>query len=201
MDNYYLLHSKLTSKTLQVHAINLNKNIAQDGIYDEHKLILGEYDAITFPVIFKYAAGNRLADILDTGWSSLYLISDYLKSYFIKNKLIGWNCFKVLIYDKNGEEIKGYSGLSITGRSGGLNNTKSTIIEKRLVPNGPLKRYFQGLYFGMEKWDGSDFFLPENYFGVIVTERTRQILIQSKATNIAFQDLNKIERSENEIKI
>ena len=95
--------------------------------------------------------------------------------------------------DKKGQEIQGYHGLSIVGRCGKIDYSKSEIIEKRLVPNAPLGKYYKGSYVSLDEWDGSDFFLPEKYFGIIITSRAAEVLKRNKLTNIRLENLAEIE--------
>lgn len=87
----------------------------------------------------------------------------------------------------------GYNGLSITGRCGPINWDKCGIIEKRLVPAGPLGKYHKGLYVGLDQWNGSDFFIPNSRSGVIVSLRAANILKEKKLTNIELRNLSDIE--------
>jgi hypothetical protein len=116
-----------------------------------------------------------------------------MKTVLESNNLTGWKTFVVKVLDKQGQEIQGYYGLSITGRCGKIDYSKSEIIEKRLVPNGPLGKYYKGLHIGLDKWDGSDFFIPEKYLGTIITSKTADILKKSQLTNIKLQNLAEIE--------
>lgn len=95
--------------------------------------------------------------------------------------------------DKQGQEIRRYHGLSITGRCGRLDYNKSEITEKRLVPNGPLVKYYKGLHVGLDKWDGTDFFLSEKTLWTIITKKTAKALKKNKLTNVRLENLAEIE--------
>jgi len=194
---FYKFGSKLLSSTMQVH-MDRPKGflpIAPDErrLMDEDRLMQGVYNDFIFPIVFKQEYGKKLQDMFDTGTASLYLISDKMKTVLEDNHLTGWQTFAVKVFTKKGEEISGYHGLSITGRCGEIDDSKSEIIEKRLVPNGTIGRFRKGLYVGLDKWDGSDFFLPEKYLGTIVTSRAAEILNKSRLTNIRLQNLADIE--------
>lgn len=195
--DFYSFGSKLSSSTVQANPIGLKEFHPIDPnkryLYDELRLIQGDYLNISFPVIFKQEYGKKLEDILDTGWASLFLISDKMKAVLEENALTGWKTFAVKVLDKKGQEIQGYHGLSITGRCGKIDYSKSEIIEKRLVPNAPLGKYYKGLHVGLDKWGGSDFFLPEKYFGIIITSKTAEVLKKNKLTNIRLENLGEIE--------
>ena len=197
IDYFYIFSSKFSSSTLQVHMIGSKEFHPIDPnksyLFDENKLLLGDYSNISFPVVFKQEYGKKLQDILDTGTATLYLISDKMKATFEDNNLTGWKTFEVKILDKQDKEIQGYHGLSITGRCGKIDYSQSEIVEKRCVPEGPLGKYYRGLYVGLDKWDGSDFFLPEKNFGTVITNRVADILKKNKFTNICLENLAEIE--------
>lgn len=190
---FYRLSSKLSSSTIQVHSIGLNKVKFPNNLAAEWNLIQGSYTGIHFPVIFKQEYGKKLEDVLDTGWAGLFLISRKFKEVLEDNTLTGWKTFDVKVLDKANQEIQGFYGLSITGKCGRIDYSKSEIIEKKLVPNGPLGKYYKGLPIGLDEWDGSDFFLPESNFGTIVTSKAAEALKKNKITNIRFENLSDIE--------
>src|ERR1700761_161521 len=157
--NYYTFGSKLSSTTFQAHPLGLS--FKKGGIGDIEKLTLGNYYKIHFPVKFKQEYGDKLHDILDTGTAIMYLISDRMRDVLEENQLTGWKAFPIQLYDKQQNEVKGYQGLSITGRCGSVNYNKSEIVSKSMINNGPISRYYRGFYIGLEDWDGSDFFLSK----------------------------------------
>jgi len=191
--NFYDFGEKLFGATLHASPVNLTYQKDESGFDEVIKLLMGNYNGINFPVVFKQAYGKRLDDVIRTGHAVLLLISDKMKAVLEDNNLTGWQTFEVKVLDKKGQEIQGYHGLSITGRCGKIDFNKSEVIEKRLVPEGPLGKYYKGLYVGLDKWDGSDFFLPENYFGAIVTKKAADILKKTKLTNIRLENLADIE--------
>lgn len=192
-NKFFTLNSKLSSNTVQVRAVNLSKKEDRFGLFDEHRLILGDYADISLPVIFKQEYGNKIQDFLDTGWPSLFLISDKLKVALEENSLTGWKTFDVKVLDKKGQEVLGYNGLSITGRCGKLDYNKSEIIEKQIVPNGPFVKYYKGLHIGLDEWDRTDFFLPQKNFGIFITQRAAEVLRKKKFENISLQNISEIE--------
>ncbi|MCL2072651.1 MAG: hypothetical protein FWH18_01920 [Marinilabiliaceae bacterium] len=203
--DFFRFGSKLVSSTFQAHPVGLKEFHPIDPnrrySYDEHRLIRGDYYNIFFPVKFKQEFGKNLQDILDTGWAGLYLISDKMKLILEDNKLTGWKTFDVKVLDKSKQEIQGYHGFSVTGRCGNIDYSKSEIIEKRRVPNGPLCKFYKGLHVGLDKWDGSDFFLPEQYLGTIITSKVSEILKKNKLTNIRLINLADIEIDDFTVKV
>lgn len=185
MRNFFDFRSRLVMSTVQAHAIDLKKD--ENGTANEWNLIKGIYGKIKFPVNFKQDTGNNFADILDTGWPSLHLISDRLNSILKDNGLTGWQTFPIKLYDKRGKEITGYRGFSIIGQCGPKNYDSCEIIEKTLVPNGPICRYCRGV--SIDEWDGSDFFTPEGSYSIIITKKAADVLKNSKVTNLSIVNL------------
>jgi hypothetical protein len=188
ISDFYSLGSKLSSRTVQAHPIYPKYD--RDKYYN---LIRGEYDGFDFPVIFKQEYGNKLEDILDTGTPALYLISERLKLLLENEGLTGWNTFEIKVFDKKGMEINGYYGFSVTGHCGKIDNSRSEIIEKQSIPNGPMGKYRKGLYVGLETWDGSDFFYPEGTLFFVSTKKATEIIKSNEITNVRFENLMDVE--------
>ena len=198
--NFYLLSSRLSSATVQAHAIGLSQASGKE-ISDEFRLIMGDYSGISFPVKFEQAYGKKLEDVLDTGWPYLYLISERMRDALHLNHLSGWKTFDVRVFDKKKAAISGYYGFSVIGRCGPIDVDKSQIFEKRPTPQGPAFRYYRGMHIGIEKWDGSDFFMPEKYYGIVVTEKAVEILKKNRISNIKPLNLEEIEMPEMTAKV
>lgn len=192
--NYYYLGSKFSSNSFTVNSISLTAEIDDRGKTDAMNLLEGQLESFKFPIVFKHVSGKNHCDLIGTGWGILYLISDRIKKLLEENNLTGWKSFPVEIIGNKGEKIhEVYHGFSIVGRSGSINYKKSEIIEKRLVPNGPQSKYYKGLHPGMENWDGSDFFLPEKHWGIIVTQKAKDILTKHQMKNLVFHNLADME--------
>jgi len=196
MDQLYDFGSKLLSSTVQAHAKGLNRGADHDELSDHLKLILGDYGNIVFPVSFHQEYGKNMTDILDTGYSSLYLISDKMVRTMQEHKLEGWKTFDCKLFDKKGNEVHGYHGLSITGRCGEIDYSKSEIIKKQLVAGGSITDYYKGKYINPETFDKGDFFLPKNNYGPIINTRAMKALSGARLSNIRFKALSEIETPE-----
>ena len=184
------------ANVIQVSACNIVNIRFSDGMYYSKKLLLGEYEDIGFPVVFKQMFGKKRADILGTGTVSLYLISKKFRDVLIENQITGWKTFDVKIYDKKENEIDGYYGLTVTGRSGPMEFKESEIIEKRLVPHGPLSKYYVGCWIDMQSWDGSDFFVIAQSTHIIISNKVYEIIKANNITNIDMSDISEIEFDE-----
>lgn len=144
----------------------------EDGTYPEY---------IKFPVVYRYLGGNMMRDMIDTHKLHSFLISDRMKSVMEENGITGWKSFPVLVYDKEGNEIKGYNGFTVTGRGG----RKKYLIPFNEIPYGEDAEYIQ---WDKSQWDGSDIFTIG--FGLIATERVRLLFKQNKITSPRFTPLS-----------
>ena len=189
--NFFDFSSKPLSSTLQAHPVGLKTD--ENGVSDHSKLIKGQFSGIDFPVIFKQEYGKKLTDILNTGAAGFFLISDRMKKILEENNLTGWKTFPIKLYDKKRNEIFGYHGFSTVGRCGPIDYEKAEIIEKRRVPAGPLCKFYKGLHVGLDEWDGNDFFIPDETYGTIITQRAADVLKINKITNMHLVNLADIE--------
>ncbi|MCX6148035.1 MAG: hypothetical protein NTW25_12440 [Candidatus Kapabacteria bacterium] len=93
----------------------------------------------------------------------------------------------------------GYQGFSVTGRCGAIDFSKSTIIEKKIISNGPIVQLYKGLYIGLENWDGSDFIIPDGSTFLIITSKVYKVMKKNKISNIEFENLSNFEVSKSVI--
>ena len=182
--DFFIFRANTNTVTFQAHPINLGSN--KNGTYDADSLAIGNYEGINFPVIFKQAYGKKLLNILGTGWGTLYLISDKMKTILEENKLTGWKTFPIKLYDKKGKEIFGYHGFSITGHCGPIDYKKAEIIDRQRIPTGPIFKAYKGMHFGLDKWDGSDFFIPGKVLFFIITDKAATIIKTDKTLNASL---------------
>jgi hypothetical protein len=139
MKDFFYFGSKLVSSTFRAEPIELRN----ESLEKIHNIILGKYEGLNFPIIFKQIGGKKLTDILDTGYAGLYLISDKLKTILHENNFTGWKIYPIKVFDKKKNEIEGYYGFSVVGVCGPHSYDNSKIIEKKLIPEGPLCRFYK----------------------------------------------------------
>jgi hypothetical protein len=63
----------------------------------------------------------------------------------------------------------------------------------RFSPVGTLRPVAVGLYFNLETWDGSDFFVPGESGYIIVTEKVKTAVEKTKFSNIELRSITEIE--------
>ena len=141
--------------------------------------------------------GKRYYDILCIGCgSSLFLVSDRFLEVLETNHFTGWKSYPVRLFEKNGTEVFGYNGFSVTGKAGKIDWEKSEVVQ---IP-GPIDEtvtypYYKGALIDMREWDGSDIFMPSNSWRKFITEPVYKALKKAKMTNIKFEKATEILRS------
>jgi hypothetical protein len=199
--DFYVFSSKLSSSTFQAGALGLKSRVEDLLEADEYRLLKGDLSDFKFPIVFKQADGKILHDILDTGWASLYLISDNMKNILLENNISGWKSYPIKLYDRKNNEIQGYNGFSIIGKCNAKAKfRKDSMFEKRLIINGPLAKYYKGLNIDFTKWDGSDFFIPKGSLRIVITQNLQDIILNHKLTNVNIRNIKDIEVSDFKIK-
>jgi len=186
INNFYSFSAKFSNIPICVKCLEVNMDNYQN-------LIKGNFNDFNFPLIFKQISGKKLTDILNPSMISMYIISDKLKLLLEENNITGWKSYPAVINGKNGEQVKGYNGFSVTGKCGTTDYSKSKIIQKRYVENGPLVDKYLGKYIGFDKWDGSDIFIEENTLRIIITKKVADIFKKNKITNYEITNLAEYE--------
>ena len=147
------------------------------------------------PVHINWAMGAALpADIIWTTSGCPLIVHARVIDLFEMHGLTGWTGYPVQVRAKNGTRLPDYIGLSITGRCGPIDLTRSEIV-LRQFPRGWIP-YFQGHFFAHDTWDGSDLFMESaDALGKVtarrfVGPRTHKLLRQINAPNLKFGRLS-----------
>jgi hypothetical protein len=196
MSEQYFFNFKSKISSHKYHAYLLGYDRVYTGLIPEDRLLLANYEEFTFPLTFKHNKKHKELDILDTGTGSLYLISDKLKSILECNNITGWGTFPIKLLDNKENEIYGYHGFSVSGRCGEINYNNSEIIYKPYFEGGPICKYYKGWQFDLNKWDGSDLFIPKHVLTIIATNKIENIIKTNKITNFRLIKLMDDEVSE-----
>ena len=164
--------------------------------YLDAMLEMGSYEGIPFPLEFRHKCGKRYYDILHIGYATLFLVSDRFLEVLETNHFTGWKSYPVRLFEKNGTEVFGYNGFSVTGKAGKIDWEKSEVVQ---IP-GPIDEtvtypYYKGALIDMSEWDGSDIFMPSNSWRKFITEPVYKALKKAKMTNIKFEKATEILRS------
>ncbi len=162
---------------------------------DDYKLFRGEIQIhLNNKLVFYNNYGKKTYDIISSGFAGLYLFSDKIINILIDNKINGWKNYPCLLYDRNLNEIKGYSIFAVTGRCGSIDYNKSEkIIIQPYSSSGKPVDAIKGLFFEKETWDNSDIFTPLNTKYTFITSKVKEILENNKVSNIKFEKITEIE--------
>ena len=97
------------------------------------------------------------------------------------NNITGWKGIPTVIHKH--EDLKYYI-LTVTGRCGPLDRSKTQIVDSTKLIHGQTVKANQGLFFPEDSWDGSDMFVSEYVNFTFVTEKVKTILEKNKVTNV-----------------
>ena len=146
-------------------------------------------------------SGKKFWDVVQTGQGLLFAFSERVVKLLQDNEVTGCKFYPMKIKD---HEDKKYYLLTVTGRCGALDDSKSKVIMTReypetkiqnsniVIPQGQFS-LMKGRYFPLDSWDGSDFFMPEGTLFTYVTERVMSLLKKHKVTNVFMQNLTEVE--------
>jgi hypothetical protein len=166
-----------------------------EDIVQEHDidLALGKW-APPRRIAFEQYEGTKLLDLVGTQWAPLRLISARVRRAFAAAGVSGWRTVEVDLRTPEGEAIRGYALLIITGRCGRIDNTRSVQVKREIVGNPRGALVWRGMYFDERTWDGSDVFAPEGTAFAFATDKAKQTLDEIRATNIEIVALQDVER-------
>jgi hypothetical protein len=136
--------------------------------------------------------GRQMTDVLWSAFTPIIVISQRLLDILKEHQLSGWKTYSVEVYGREDKLLPNYYGLSITGRAGDRDRTRSlTVTKPAPVPNGKPRQVYKGLYFDERQWDKSDFFLVSGR--VIVTKTVKETFKKAKISNVHFVPLPEVE--------
>jgi hypothetical protein len=136
----------------------------------------------------------RPIEVIWTTMGTAMIVADSVVQMLRSHGFTGWGLYDLAVQDKQGQPVPGYSGLSISGRCGNLEQSMSVQVS-RIYPGGVFPVWV-GLLFEPSTWDGSDFFMPAQNFGfVFVVEAVKQAFEQAKIRDVEFTPLDQFEHS------
>ena len=146
------------------------------------------------PIILDVTSGKRVLDLIGTGHAGIYLVSPKFISVLQTSGFSGWRGLESVVRQSGEPILPGYRLLTITGRSGPIEDGRS---ERLLIPSptaGSAVGGWRGILFDPATWDGSDLFLPANTAHTIVLDRVRDALLRVGITGAEFERITDIER-------
>jgi len=143
----------------------------------------------------RWAMGSaRPSDVVWTTLAVPVLLSQHAVDLLRREHIAGWDAIPCTLYDK-AREARPYSYLTVRGRCGPIDNTRSFKVEK-IYPGGVFPAW-KGLYFDPSTWDGSDIFMPQGDVGwIFITERVKRALKTANISNTLYTPLDQVERAQ-----
>lgn len=152
-------------------------------------------EPVSKPLTISRMSGKVLKDFV---WTEAVTptVNQRVISMLTDAKISGWTTFPVNLFEDAQREVDGYVGLAFTGRCNWISfDRREEALIHRPNRSGGQTRYFRGLKFDRESWDGSDFFMDADAKTgwVLVTEQVKRIFEAGKVKNCELEPLDKIE--------
>jgi hypothetical protein len=174
----YSLNDALESKYFSVRP--------QKAILNIDRLFHGEF-VPEAPLEFTHRKGRMQGDFMGASYVSVFLVSNRVIDLFQEHQFEGWSTYSVLISDSQGAKVDGYSGFSVTGRTGPRFEQRdwyAALDSGRIVAD---YEPHKSLFFDPATWDGSDIFSPFGSRLTLVTEPVAKVLKKKRLTNMELE--------------
>ncbi|MEQ9263610.1 MAG: hypothetical protein RLN81_00190 [Balneolaceae bacterium] len=143
---------------------------------------------------FEPSQGSRIKDYIPTTYVSLHLFSNKIFEELEKNNFSGFRKVPINLKDGNSNNIEGYSLLTVTGKCGKTFKDEKTIQTLPPITEfGKAMDHYIGIFFDVDTWDGSDFFMPEETGFIFFTERVKEVLLKLNISNLTITNIKDIE--------
>lgn len=147
-------------------------------------------------LVYRTTKGSKLTDIIPTTQTIILLISKRMQQLFTENNFTGWCIDDAVLIDKSGNNVEGYGMLRINGKCGPVDTTMGEIVTlPPRVPTGKVRRVRRGLFFDLNTWGKTDFYIPEGTGHILITSRVHDAIVKSKFTNVFMENIADYERS------
>ena len=133
------------------------------------------------------------SDVIWTRVAAPVLLSERLVAMLREQGFTGWDTYPVTLTDRRGARLPDYHGLSVQGRCGPIDPSRSTRISKE-YPAGPFP-VARGVYFDESSWDGSDVFVSTDGKGwIFVVEAVQRFFDRARIKNLQLVPLTEFEQ-------
>ncbi len=174
MNDFFVLENKGS----RGEAICMPGNVPSPGFNES--LILRNTNLPDKQIIYTPCLGKKFFDF-NMVTAAINLISERVYVLLKENNITGWKGIPAVIHKH--EDLKYYL-LTITGRCGPIDKSKTTIIDSTTLIPGQTAKAYQGLFFSENSWDKSDMFVSEYMNFTFITEKVKVLLEKNKVTNI-----------------
>lgn len=131
-------------------------------------------------IIYSPCLGKKFYDFVMVT-AGLNLISEKVYNLLMDNHITGWKGIPAIIHKH--EDLKYYL-LTITGRCGPIDESKTRIVDSTTLFPGQTAKAYQGLFFSEDSWDKSDMFVSEFINHTFITEKVKTLFEKNKVSNI-----------------
>lgn len=160
---------------------------------DFRSLFWGDHEGISFPIKMEKLQGSTPYDFIQCSASSFILISENVYQLLKDERVTGWKIYSIELPSSIKFDKK-YFGLSITGRCGAIDNSRSIeTLMPPLMPNAPKRLTHLGIYFDENTHDGTDLFCPEGTSYIFTNDRIKNLFEKYEITNCYFRPQSEIE--------
>jgi hypothetical protein len=134
---------------------------------------------------------SRPEDVVWTTLAIPLLVSKRVVEILQRANFSGWRAVPVDLLGSDVREKFEYFLVSINGRCGPIDRSRSLIVDK-VMPGG-IFSYWRGVYFDNNSWDGSDIFMADGKGYIFVLEGVKAALQAAEVKNLEFKQLDTIE--------
>jgi hypothetical protein len=133
------------------------RGVIRESLALYFSLLRGEV-TLSSPLRVSWAMGSGTpGDLIWTTSGAGLILSEIAVGLLKAAGCTGWRTFPAQVFGKDGREYEGYYGLSVLGRCGPIDYSRSAIVWRKFP--GGLFPYFKGEYFEPASWDESDMFM------------------------------------------
>lgn len=181
---FYCIRNPWKNKFYYGRIVNYTKNLGKN-------LLLGKHSNVE-PKI-QITNGNKAGDFMFTDALIISCVSEKVIKAFKEHKILGWKCYDVTVKNMNKNLIKGYHGLSITGRISGFNTESIYETQKSFGMFRKKMTVQKGLKLDLSEWDQSDLFVIEDKNYIFVSSKVAKLFQKIKFTNVVLGKIEDIE--------
>ena len=145
------------------------------------------------PVVFKRQEGSLARDLMGGTAITNNLVSQAFIDALESNGITGWSTYPVRLFGKADQELPGYYGLAVTGRSGPADKSRSRVVRHRRADgslvvrsDGSIVKRRYGWFIDPETWDGMDLFVVGTTRAICVTVAAKEKLEAAGLTGLAW---------------
>jgi hypothetical protein len=149
----------------------LRVSVKGEGISDRD-LLTGNFDAKSLDCQVRQR--GRMHDLVGTYWAGVYLVSERFRTLVAELGATGWHTTQLHV---TGVESPLWL-LSISGACGPVFGVGG-------MPHEGIPKF--GSFVDPDRWDGSDFYMPDNNIGIHVIGSTAEKIHDLMLSNVAFE--------------